>query len=126
MQNLEKMSRQELESLLQSTESHILSLQAQITATAPEAPELLDLQAQLEEAQNLESLLEDEIIIDDAVQSLGDVALKIEQYYNSVPYEKDGADSFNIAGFTREHIRTSFGWEFKNLPKPTLAQLLAL
>ncbi len=126
MQNLEKMSRHELESLLQSTEAQILSLQAQITATAPDAPELLNLQAQLSEAQNLESLLEDEIIIDDAVQSLGDVALKIEAYYNSMPYEKDAADSFNIAGFTREHIRTPFGWYFKNLTKPTLSQLLTM
>jgi hypothetical protein len=57
------------------------------------------------------------------IEALGDIALLLEHYYKNTPYEQNSADSFNIAGFEAAHIRSSFGWQFANLAKPTLEQL---
>lgn len=57
------------------------------------------------------------------ILALGDIALLVENYFKNHGAEIMPADSWNPAGFEEQHIESSFGWAFQNIPKPTLEQL---
>jgi hypothetical protein len=61
--------------------------------------------------------------LQERILALGDIVLLLEHYFKNYGAPIEPSDSFNLAGFEAEHIETSFGWSFQNIPKPTLEQL---
>jgi hypothetical protein len=57
------------------------------------------------------------------ILALGDIALLVENYFKNHGGQIMPDDSWNMAGFEEQHIETSFGWAFQNIPKPSLEQL---
>lgn len=60
------------------------------------------------------------------ISDLGDVALLVEYYFKNHGAFVNPDDSWNPCAFCVEHIESSFGWSFQNIPKPTIDELEAI
>ena len=128
-----------MEELLQS----LLSKQQQLALKQAELLALEDIPENAEARSLLQSeieTLENEIIAIEAsiaqletpegvqtrIEALGDIALLIDQLFQSNAANLRDNDSWNPCGFCANHIDTNFGWIFEVIPKPTLLELEAI
>lgn len=75
-------------------------------------------------AQNARMTAERLSDTDVRLSALSDITSLVGIYISQNSADSDKEDSFNIAGFSNaKMLESSFGWNFKNIPKPTIDDL---